>query len=604
MNIANTYDTKVETLDFNILEVQTYTRINKEKGEADWEESSEDELHNLDGEIILLNQFFQIKQMYEIEIFSRALHEDPFKDFKVTIGANATKCKVYLSIKEGSRVSFFPNFEYQFLNLINKAKIRAGILISIFDDVLEKAVSKVTSIVRVEENVVYKKNEILLVAQGLEPTPTTNDSLIIHFNKKSETDEQDQVDYASRGFIQSVIADELLIEYIKPKNGKAGRNCRGEFIKPQEPEIKNEPTFTTDDTIKEIEDEDSIKYKAKENGYIALDGTVYTIKADMDIKEVSFKTTGNISAGIDSEVNLSVKEKDVMKDAIGNGMKVEVSEIDIDGNVGSHAIVTAQRANIEGQTHKTAVINAKKIKINTHRGTANGKEISITRLEHGIVNGDTVEISHAVGGEIRAKDITIEVCDSYVKATASRFIEIVKLHGSENVFTIDPLMQKTKKEALEENEEEIFELETSVKNLKVEIEKFKKVIKNDTASFNELKKKLVHYKKNGIKMPGAFVNKYKQFIKVQEHLDTITKEYKVKSDKHTLLTTKTASFQDNIFNARIINRDRWTDHNEIIFRLVEPQIELSFTPLQGSLDKIFGIVETEDGDYEIQAVKE
>lgn len=68
------------------------------------------------------------------------------------------------------------------------------------------------------------------------------------------------------------------------------------------------------------------------------------------------------------------------------------------------------------------------------------------------------------------------------------------------------------------------------------------------------------------------------------------------------MTTKTASFQDNIFDARIINRDRWIGHNEIIFKLIEPPIELSFKPQEGSPDKIFAVVETDEGVFEIQAV--
>jgi hypothetical protein len=43
-------------------------------------------------------------------------------------------------------------------------------------------------------------------------------------------------------------------------------------------------------------------------------------------------------------------------------------------------------------------------------------------------------------------------------------------------------------------------------------------------------------------------------------------------------------------------------HNEIIFKLIEPPIELSFKPQEGSPDKIFAVVETDEGVFEIQAV--
>jgi len=603
ISIAKSNDVSVSTIDFNILEAQTYTRVNMGDKEADWVEIANEELLELEDKGAILDKNFQIKQMYEIEIFSK-IDNDPYADFHLAVGANATKCKVYLSIREGSKVSYNPRFEEELLVLVNKSKVRANILINIFDEMLSDVVSKISAHVRVEEKAVYEKNEVHLIAQAYEPTPTTNDALILHYNKKDTISEKDKVNYANRGFIQSVHKDELLIEYVKIKKGKPGRNCRGEFMEPKEPIEENIPSFTTDDTIKVIDSEQNIEYRAVENGYIALDGNLYTIKSDVDIGEISFKTTGSIEAGVDSDVNINVKEADAIKDAIGTGMVVEVSEIDIEGNVGSNAKVMALRATVGGQTHKTATLRADSLKINVHKGKAYGKNIHITRLEHGEIDGDIVEVSQAVGGHIRAKEIVVELCGSYVNATASRLIEIKKLQGSENVFTIDPLLKKSVKEGLNENQEDITELANSVKNIKKEIEQYTKVVKQNLSAFNDVKKRLIHYKKNGVKMPNTFVKQYKQFQKAQDHLVAIKKEFALKNDQLNLLTTKTASFQDNIFDARIINRDRWIGHNEIVFKLVDPPIEVSMKPQEGSQDKIFAIVEQEDGTYEIEAVKE
>ncbi|MEJ2373447.1 MAG: hypothetical protein P8Y16_06605, partial [Sulfurimonas sp.] len=95
-NLAKSYDADPEQLDFNLLGVQTYTRVVKDSKESEWEEIHADKLYELDDESTLLNPEFQIKQTYEIEIFSIS-KDDPntFKDFKCAVGANATKCKVY-----------------------------------------------------------------------------------------------------------------------------------------------------------------------------------------------------------------------------------------------------------------------------------------------------------------------------------------------------------------------------------------------------------------------------------------------------------------------------------------------------------------------------
>ena len=604
-SLAKSYDIKPELLDFNILEVQTYTRMNDGTKETEWEEISSEELHQFDDETALLNPNFQIKQTYEVEIFSKNNENDTYSSFKVAVGANATKCKVYLSIASGSKISYTATLKSDLLTLINKRKIRAGVLINIFDEMVNGVVSKLTAHIRVEENVEYIQSETILIAEAYEPTPTINDALILHYEKKEDIEENQKVDYSSRGFIQSVSENELLIEYIKPKAGKPGRNCRGEYMSPAEPLVQHEPTFNIDDnSIKKVETDSSIRYLAKENGYIAFEENTYLIKTDVDVGEISFKTTGSIASGIDSDVSINVKESDAIKDAVGTGMLVEVTEIDIDGNVGSNAKVIARMATIGGQTHKSSLIQADKIDINVHKGKAIGKDVHITRLEHGEIYGDRVNVTQALGGIIHAKEIEIGLCSSYVKATASKCIEIKKMHGSENLFIIDPLLTKTTKEGLDENKEEIAKLNLEIKNLKEDLIQYTQKIKDGTSAFKDIKKRLMHYKKNGVKMPASFVKKYKQFQKMQEHLVEVKHQYEIKTDQLKLLTTRTASFQDDIFDARVINRDRWVGYNEIRFKLIDPPMELSYKPAEGSAEKIFGIVETGDGEFEIHPVTE
>lgn len=602
--LARSYKVKIDTLDFNILEIKTYTRVNGPDHEGEWEEIHDEELYELDDKTALLNQYFQIKQVYEVEIFSKNRDENPYSDFKLALGANSTKCKIYLSILAGSHVEYTPRFEQELLTMINKRKIRSGILINIFDEMLSDVVSKIVARVRVAEKLDYSKDERYLIAEGYEPTLTINDALILHYDKKNNTDENDKIDYAARGFIKSVHQDELLIEYVKPRRGKPGRNCRGEYIRAKEPTVTHEPKFSVDDTIKVVETATNIQYIATVNGYISFSRNVYSIQKDIDLREISFKSTGSIATGIHSDISIKVKEKNAIKDAIDKGMNVEVSEIDVHGNVGSHAKVVALRANISGQTHKTSMVRADKLTINIHRGKAYGKHIHIARLEHGIVDGNIVEIEEAVGGEIHAKEITIEVCESNVSATASKFIEIEKLIGSENSFTISPLVKKSAKQGINENKESIRNLEAEMKALNKEIEKTQKLIKDSTASYNDIKRRLVNYKKNNIKMPESFVKKYKEFQALQDKLKDLKQQLTLKSDRYTLLTTETASFQDNIFDARIINRHRWIGHNELKFVLVDPPREILFYPKENSADKIFGLVQVDENEYEIQAIND
>ncbi len=603
--ISKANDFKLESLDFNILDIQTYTRIKSEKEEGEWKEISESDLRELDDDSTYLNPNFQIKQTYEIEVFSkRKSDEDVYKNFITAVGANATKCKVYLSIARGSKIEYNPRFEHDLSDLINKKKLRAGILVYVFDEMLPDVISKLTARIRVAQLLEFEKSETQLIAEGFEPTPTTNDDLILHFDKKEKLDDNEKIDYAARGFIQSVKKDELLIEYIKPKPGKPGRNCRGEYMKPAEPVVQHEPTFKVDETIKITEDENALKYYANENGYIALDGDTYLIKNEVDVGEISFKTTGSIKSGVDSDVDISVKEADAIKDAVGTGMLVEVTKINIEGNVGSNAKVIAKEAVINGQTHRTAVVQADDLEINVHKGRAYGKNIRVTRLEHGEIEGDQVKVAQALGGIILAKEIDIDICASHVKATASKRIEVQKMQGSENVFTIDPLLKKDLKEDLNKNKEKIKLLKIKVKELEKEIKKQTQLIKNETPAFLEIKKRLLHYKKNNVKLPASFVKKYKQFQAINEHFKELKTDYEVTEDQLNLLSSSTSAFQDNILDARVINRDKWMGYNEIRFRLVEPPMELVYKPADGSREQIFGLVESEDGEFAIRPMSE
>jgi len=600
-SLAKAYDIKPESLDFNLIDIQTYTRFIENGVEKDWIETDKYDLADLD-EDTLLDENFQIKQIYEIEIFSRAKNRNPLDEFKIAIGANSTKCKVYMQIKPGSVIKYYDMLKEDLRVYIDKHKIRAGILVFIFDNMMDGVVSKLYANAKIEEIIKYKNPQTILIAEGIEPSITVDGKLIFHY-KENFKEEKEKVDYSNRGFIQSVYKDELLIEYKKPQEGKPGRDCRGKYLKPKEPQDKNPINFNIDEeSIYVVEDDESIKFFAKENGYIAYENNTYIIKSEADVNQVSFKTTGSITVGTDSEVNLTVKEKDAIKDAIGTGMVVEVSSIEIEGNVGDEAKVKALKANVGGLTHKTSVIEADEAVINVHKGTVKGRNIKVSRLEHGVIEGEKVYVTQALGGKIYAEDVTIDLCSSYVKVSASHKIEIKRLRGSENIFIIDPLQQRKTKESFEKNKEKIKELSEDIKNIKKEIDTYEVLAKKNMPAFNEIKKKLMHYKKNQIKFPQAFVKQYKKYQAQFDRLKELKIEKKAIEEKLNLLTNQADSLQYNIFDARVINHDKWIGYNEIRAKLIEPPIELVYKPRENEPNLIFGVVEVEEGVFEIRPV--
>jgi hypothetical protein len=67
-----------------------------------------------------------------------------------------------------------------------------------------------------------------------------------------------------------------------------------------------------------------------------------------------------------------------------------------------------------------------------------------------------------------------------------------------------------------------------------------------------------------------------------------------------LMSAKTNSLQHDILNARIINHDQYKGHNEIRFKLLEPEIELYCVPKGGADEKYFMLKQDEEsGAYKI-----
>ncbi len=603
INIASSNRVDVATLDFNILEMQTLTRKKSSTKDEMFKEISEEDLKKLSKSNLLLDSTFEIKQNYEIEIFTKK-PRPVYDKFLFSIGVNATMCKVYLTIKEGSYIAYSENFEHDFLELINKKKVRANILVGIFDDMVTDVISKLNATLRVNESITFEKTDTILVAEAVEPKPTIDDKVIMHFREKHKKDETDKIDYSKRNFILSVVKDELLIEYIKPKKGSDGRNCRGEFLAAREPLSDNIPTFKVSENISVVETDTTTEYRAKKNGYIVFENETYEIKDEMDINEISFKTTGSIETGLDADVSLKVKETDVFKDAVGTGMEVEVSELEVEGNIGPKSKVIAKRAKIEGQTHQTSYVEADDLTINVHKGSAKGDNVRITRLEQGTVIGNTVDVTQAIGGNITAKEAVIDLVGSNVTVTASKSIEIKKMQGSENRFIIDPLAIDTLNDDVEGKEKELETLDIKIRALKRDVEKYTTLVQKNEKTFIDIKKRLMHYKKNDIKLPDAFVKQYKQFQRLQTHLEELEVNYKDKQVRRERLNSSINAIQENIFKARVINRDKWIGYNEIRFKLIDPPMDVVYTPIEGSINTVFALFQTDDNEYIIKAVKE
>ena len=598
VSTASNYGIKASSLDFNLLEVQTF--VSKE-GETNTEdEIGVDELDDLNDKALLSDPKMLIRQVYEIEIVPTS-DESPFSLLQLSIGANPSMSRLFATIKPGSVVSYYDGIQEDLRKFITKRKLRANMLVGFWDGKVEEELAKLVAKIQVAQTLKVDEKISFEVGECLEPVATVDDKLILHYETEKNENNMAKVDYSKRGFVQGVQEGELLMEYIKPKKGEPGRSCRGTFIEAAEPVISAVPAFSVSDKIDVVENDKSTEYRAKHSGYIVLENNDYDIHVEMEVAEISFKTTGSIDAGVDTDVSINVKEADAFKDAIGEGMEVEVNEINVDGNVGNNAIIKARKANIQGQTHQSSYIEADEVEINIHKGRAKGKKVKVSRLEQGIIEAESVEVTQATGGKIIAKEVLIDTISSHVDIVASAKIEIKNFKGEENTFTITPVLYEEDKESLHEKDEELIKQKRKIRGLEEEIEKKQKVLNDNQSSIIDLKKRLAHYKDSGTKMPGSFVIKFKEFQDLQKSLVAVKKELSQNEEMLELLAAGTMKLQEDILKSKIINHDTYKGHNEIRFKILEPEQELYYVPRGVGQEKCFMLKYDEETEvYEIQ----
>jgi chromosome segregation ATPase len=193
------------------------------------------------------------------------------------------------------------------------------------------------------------------------------------------------------------------------------------------------------------------------------------------------------------------------------------------------------------------------------------------------------------------------VLGSHVKISASHLIEIRKIQGGENQLIIDPMINESD-ESLHERSDQMIQVKHTIRDIQRELEGYEHTWRENAPGMEDLKRKLLHYKSNGIAMPPAFVQKYQQHQLFKEKLESLRNELSTKEDQYAWLAQKHTALQAEIFEARIINHDRWHNRNEIIFKLIDPPIEVFYVPADNSEERILGLHQDEDGEFSIKVL--
>ncbi len=597
-NISSSQNIPLNQLDFTLLSFKSVFKTHKDD---EWMEINKSNIEQFRDEDFLLNEELQIKQQYKVEIFLKEKDKSPI--LEIILGGNKFLTKIIATIKKNFDIKYSSKLKDYIIGEINKRLLKQSMLISIFQSEMEKEVEKIVSKIRI--NNFLDEDHTFIVCNCVEPIAPINDNLIFHYKKNiNKKDEHGRIDYSKRGYIQAVQKGDIIIEYIKAKEGRNGRNCKGELLKVKEPIQKYSIDFTVSENIEKKEDENRIIFVAKKDGYVNKDGDKYDINDNMEIEEVSFKTTGSIEANLESNVKINIKESDVLKDAIGPGMSVETTEIMVEGNIGSGAVVKAKKAKIGGQTHKNASIYADEIDISVHRGYAEGKNVDIKRLEGGRVNAKVVKIEQAIGGEITAERIFIKQLVSNVTMIASEIIEISELKGTNNKFIIDPSRVLGFYEKIDELEKKLKKIESAINTTKKVIRDKKMLIDKNREPAELVKQKIIELKKSGQEPAKTLIKKIKDFQQLVATYNAILGKYKKEKEERENIKKEIDDIQSTILKAKIINHSVWHEYNEIKFVLLSPKVEITHVTKEGEISKSITLSKVEESEYQISRKSE
>jgi len=593
-NISIANHIKLSELSFKLLKVTTFFSDDKTENN----QAGEEEMKLFLDDAFLLNPNLKITQHYRVEIFKSSDNPPPLHLPTITLSANKNLTKVVVMVAKSNDVQYSSKLEESMIEDIQIKKIRAGVLLGIRDHNMYKEVKKIVAMIRV--NGIIDQDISFVACQGIDDMPSINDDLIYHYKKKLSPKNSDgKVDYSKRGFVSAVEKDECLIEYIKPQMGTPGRNCRGTFIPVKEPLKTNDIPIGISANIAKKESETSVKYVANRGGYVNVEKGMYDIQDQMEINEISFRSTGSIDAKVTSNIKINIKEKDVLKDAIGAGMSVETSELVVQGNIGSGAKIKAKLVEIGGQTHQSAFIEADKITIAVHRGEAIGQEITIDRLEGGKVIGDKILIKQMIGGEVIGKTVKVDILMSNARITASEIIEIGDIKGSNNKLLIDPSVTKEFNQLIEEIKRKLEKLEEELKAYPRQLSTKKEMIDKNKPMAEMVKAKILELRQSGVEPPITLYAKIKDFQEKVIEYNALLQEFKDKKETSHELQNELSDVQMKVFTAKVISHSVWKEYNEVRFHLMNPPKDITYSPKEREIIREMTLKDMGNGEYRI-----
>jgi hypothetical protein len=555
--VATSKKVEASSLDFELLQVFLYVKTDEK--EPFVEANSELKKKFKDNDF-MLSDLVRIEQRYSIKIFPKEYLKLPAV-VKLMTNPEASKVVAKIQVqKEGDPTLLINDIHHE----IRRKKAYFGILVDVLDDGLQK---KIEDAIRSSEKIFEVE-----CCNSFIPKHSVDGHMEFANENIEKSFGSDKVSFIA------LKAGEKVGTFFKKKLGEPGRNCKGEYIAPKEPEGEDSPPISVGEGIEAKEEEDKVEYIAQSNGYLIFENSQVSIKSELNLDSLNLAQTGSIIAGIDSGTTLVISNANDEGEAIGDGITVEVETLKVEGNIGKAVKIKAKKVEIAGLTHQSSVIEANEADIKILKGYLKARECKIERVEGGVAYGENVEAANMLGGSLNGRVVRVGDLHSNAHIAASEKIIINTLKGEDNHFRLDA-------RAYYVQEEDIAALLIERESVSKKIVKYKKemqqkasFLKTSIKMAKELKQEIVDIRKKGGQIPKVLKEKmieYGHFITNAKNLNTSIKELTLRYQE---IEKELVVYDSKIKDAKIENDNSWTGYNEVKFNLLLKNVDLSYKP--------------------------
>lgn len=592
INASNKMGIEPKELDFKLLKVETTIKVAED---ADYEPISGEHATILKSKELLLNPELKFKQTYKVVFEKRTPHKYFLKaQLEVDRSHSMAKAKILKSSRfpQGAELKKWLVYE------VNKFKLKHHVLLGIFDWHMKEDIAKLAAHIA-KHGKLEKDVEITLSRWPVPAKLTQDDALVEHYKKKAD-DSDKKVNHAERDFSNFIKTGTLVLEYVKAAEGITGRDFAGHLIEAREPVVSHEPQFVIDNqTLESKEDENSIKYYAKKDGYVIMESGMLLVSDQIQMDSIDLKSTGHVTSDTEKEVSINIKG-DATEDKVGPNMKVEVSNLSMGGSVAEGAEIRGKDIQIGGQTHLTSKIYTEKAQIKVHKGYLEAKEAKITSIESGVIYADTIEADMAIGAELHGKNIHIKEIKHHCVIEFSESLTIDKFLGEENKLFLTAFAPKEEGEALETLLEELQGDKESLAKKERQMDKLTDQVNKNKKNLELLEENIKDIRSRDEEPNESILKRYNTLLEEKENQEKLKAEIAKINEAIAAKNETLGQQQEALFDARLKIKSRWYGYNEVYFNMIAPQKVLKYIPKEsyGPEEVFIGL--TDDNEYDVK----